>query len=1185
MANNSIVKITYGQTATKPVFQWDYGQTLVFDGFGEMLPDVGFEVHFANPADETSVTSIGTADGVQIPDALLQTGLSVIVWVYLHDTATDGETEYRFTIPVARRAMPDNGEVTPEQADVIDQAIAALQVGVARSETAADNAEASETAAAASAAAAAGSASEAYSDSERAETAAGSAEGFAQSASESEGAAQGYATSAAASAAAASQSETSAAQSASAAQVSASAAIAAAQTAQNSESSASASASSAAASAASASQSATTAVAQATAAAASASAAGTSSDSAAASALSAGTSADSATASAASTEADRKRAEAWAAGTIDGTDVPSSDPAYDNNAKYWAEQARGSLADLREQFDAAALSARAYSDSDDGLFTFAQGTVQANGANLSSTTKGRSSFIALRTTPERIVMTDDTYSIWRVWTYGSRNALDGKRAIVSAVQDGTKDVIIVPREGENYFRVVCSYAEDSSHTMTAEDLAAISERFRVYNLTDKTLTGNGLPADASIVGEKFAEIPSTLIRGKNAESNTYAGLTMWSPAGAGFSSENPASPADMSTNAFCYTTGAVLAGFNNDVFDLVPSRYYWALCLRSQGNLNVRTYIVWASTNPEVYRGYTISGGDTVKWVRDNSSEYAQEAEELGLHSVPKSRGVINIIKRARQLTDVKWTPSVDMRGRVFSSVGSIDGAKKYLQGGFRAGIEYTGFPYSGTNWISEKFCPAQFLSGVACKVSRVSTFRPTKPTVHWDNGAYFGAVCSTLASYALGLPVTNAINFYKLFGLTYKGTIPEFDADQLALGDVLVAKSHVALVTDLIHDEDDHVTFVEVSEATSSGRSNYDDLYGQNGGLCKRKMYSIEAFVVKRDGYRVYSYKYADLIPYDQDPYTPVGSEGAFQPNINLPIIPETGDHCRVRTNSADASERTIRLVSNVFGTTDALGQSYPSPTHVYVERNGAAFNDGDHADGMYALSTQAADEEVVWNKSGSEHGRYTKVAGTQYVELVMPQGDEAVYTAKLAAYSNGAVNTFSDACEWLAYYGSAIVDVPDGVTEHVSSGMHYIDVSGGKHKFQLYRDTDAFDPVSVVYGDDLASGGGSLQNGRSTLVQGLVKEQTTITYPKSGGETRQVWKYTFEAVAPRIFTQSGEGTSIVSVTFHWRSAKYGGTFETYSASGASAYLGYSLYYLCLRTTEPENPFEGEDDDPSNQG
>ena len=36
-----------------------------------------------------------------------------------------------------------------------------------------------------------------------------------------------------------------------------------------------------------------------------------------------------------------KNSEAWAVGTIDGTVVPSTDPRYENNSKYYAEQAEG----------------------------------------------------------------------------------------------------------------------------------------------------------------------------------------------------------------------------------------------------------------------------------------------------------------------------------------------------------------------------------------------------------------------------------------------------------------------------------------------------------------------------------------------------------------------------------------------------------------------------------------------------------------------------------------------------------------------------------------------------------------------------------------------------------------------------------------------------------------------------
>ena len=59
-------------------------------------------------------------------------------------------------------------------------------------------------------------------------------------------------------------------------------------------------------------------------------------------ASSAGASAEAAAQSAAAAESSEENAEAWAKGTKDGTAVEDTDPAYHNNAKYYAEQAGGS---------------------------------------------------------------------------------------------------------------------------------------------------------------------------------------------------------------------------------------------------------------------------------------------------------------------------------------------------------------------------------------------------------------------------------------------------------------------------------------------------------------------------------------------------------------------------------------------------------------------------------------------------------------------------------------------------------------------------------------------------------------------------------------------------------------------------------------------------------------------------
>lgn len=131
MADNRILTANFRlsrRVKTASLYQYDYGQVLRF--LGICLPDV-YEVHFSNAdGGGTAYTVLGNADGVMIPDALLATGNTVHAWIFLHDAATDGETEYKVEIPVIRRPKVTDAEPTPVQQDVITQAIAALNAGV-----------------------------------------------------------------------------------------------------------------------------------------------------------------------------------------------------------------------------------------------------------------------------------------------------------------------------------------------------------------------------------------------------------------------------------------------------------------------------------------------------------------------------------------------------------------------------------------------------------------------------------------------------------------------------------------------------------------------------------------------------------------------------------------------------------------------------------------------------------------------------------------------------------------------------------------------------------------------------------------------------------------------------------------------------------------------------------------------
>ena len=140
--SSNIVTAAFGASRsarTRALHQWDYGQILKFVGLN--LPSV-YTVHFSNTGvGGEAKTMIGNADGVDIPDEYLTTGQSVYAWVYLHTGADDGETVYSVIIPVKARPRPCEDVPTPVQQGAIEQAIAALNTGVAAAQEAAQDAE------------------------------------------------------------------------------------------------------------------------------------------------------------------------------------------------------------------------------------------------------------------------------------------------------------------------------------------------------------------------------------------------------------------------------------------------------------------------------------------------------------------------------------------------------------------------------------------------------------------------------------------------------------------------------------------------------------------------------------------------------------------------------------------------------------------------------------------------------------------------------------------------------------------------------------------------------------------------------------------------------------------------------------------------------------------------------------
>lgn len=118
--------------------QWSYGQVLQISGDIE-LPET-FEAHFCCDGDCETKKRLGQNNLVKVPKMYMETGRTVLCYIFLHDAETDGRTMYTIRIPILRRPKPTDIEPSPEESDFISDAIAAMQAARADIEELAEDA-------------------------------------------------------------------------------------------------------------------------------------------------------------------------------------------------------------------------------------------------------------------------------------------------------------------------------------------------------------------------------------------------------------------------------------------------------------------------------------------------------------------------------------------------------------------------------------------------------------------------------------------------------------------------------------------------------------------------------------------------------------------------------------------------------------------------------------------------------------------------------------------------------------------------------------------------------------------------------------------------------------------------------------------------------------------------------------
>lgn len=134
---NVILAPMSGRTVctTKTVYQYNQGMILKLLGID--LPQA-YTVDFANSVTGSSISQVGGADGVTIPDQFFVPGSTIHAWVVLTG-AGYVVTRYHIMIPISPRAVRTNEEPTPSQQSALDEAIAALNEAVTDAEAAASH--------------------------------------------------------------------------------------------------------------------------------------------------------------------------------------------------------------------------------------------------------------------------------------------------------------------------------------------------------------------------------------------------------------------------------------------------------------------------------------------------------------------------------------------------------------------------------------------------------------------------------------------------------------------------------------------------------------------------------------------------------------------------------------------------------------------------------------------------------------------------------------------------------------------------------------------------------------------------------------------------------------------------------------------------------------------------------------
>ena len=266
----------------------------------------------------------------------------------------------------------------------------------------------------------------------------------------------------------------------------------------------------------------------------------------------------------------------------------------------------------------------------------------------------------------------------------------------------------------------------------------------------------------------------------------------------------------------------------------------------------------------------------------------------------PDTAGKANVLARSAQLTEFKWTPV-----RNITTYTAKEG-KTFLP----AGVELTGHIYSSCEPNDKFICENTSFETLMTVIANPDSALYQKDlNGHHNSWPYFGVVCNGLARYAYGIERRfNTKRWPEVPGIRKISDPGQFKAEDICLCDSLLAfcdkRKHVALITDILRDEEGVIRQIEVSEAVRT--------------TCKRGRYDVEEFFEKYKLFGLYRYDFVDQVP----PVDPV-QDAALKAGV--PALPAIAVDYGNKSNYLAGEETVISVFAPGIHNVEIVRDGWP--------------------------------------------------------------------------------------------------------------------------------------------------------------------------------------------------------------------------------------------------------------------